>query len=105
MGMSHFDATYKNVDSVQSHVDELNRAEVAKVAGISDAGHFKTYGINKLVTTKFTADNSDISVPVIGKTDAGTLDKPGYDFVEKVVTNDGLLVEYKYRLQTTFVIG
>ena len=100
-GHVSLDATYKNVDSVQSHVDELNRAEVAKVAGISDAGHFKTYGINKLVTTKFTADNSDISVPVIGKTDAGTLDKPGYDFVEKVVTNDGLLVEYKYRLQTT----
>ena len=100
-GHVSLDATYKNVDSVQSHVDELNRAEVAKVAGISDAGHFKTYGINKLVTTKFTSDNSDISVPVVGKTDAGTLDKPGYDFVEKVVTNNGLLVEYKYRLQTT----
>ena len=100
-GHVSLDATYKNVDSVQAHVDELNRAEVAKVAGISDSGHFKTYGINKLITTKFTSDNADISVPVISKQDAGVLDKPGYDFVEKVVTNDGLLVEYKYRLQTT----
>ena len=100
-GHVSLDATYKNVDSVQSHVDELNRAEITKVAGISDAGHFKTYGINKLVTTRYTSNNSDISVPVIGKQDAGNLDKPGYDFVDKVVTNDGLLVEYKYRLQTT----
>ena len=100
-GHVSLDATYKNIDSVQAHVDELNRAEVAKVAGISDSGHFKTYGINKLITTKFTSDNADISVPVISKQDAGVLDKPGYDFVEKVVTNDGLLVEYKYRLQTT----
>ena len=100
-GHVSLDATYKNVDSVQSHVDELNRAEIKKVAGISDAGHFKTYGINKLVTTRYTSNNSDISVPVIGKQDAGNLDKPGYDFVDKVVTNDGLLVEYKYRLQTT----
>ena len=101
-GHMSLDATYKNVDSVQSHVDDLNRSEVAKVTGLSgESGHFKTYGINKLITTRYTSDNSDISVPVIGKQDAGNLDKPGYDFVDKVVTNDGLLVEYKYRLQTS----
>ena len=100
-GHVSLDATYKNVDSVQSQIDQLNRAEVAKVAGLAgESGHFKTYGINKLVTTRYTSNTSDISVPVIGKLDAGALDKPGYDFVEKVVTNNGLLVEYKYRLQT-----
>ena len=101
-GHVSIDATYKDVDSVQSHVDELNRAEVAKVTGLAgESGHFKTYGINKLVTTRYTSDTSDISVPIVGKQDAGALDKPGYDFVDKVVTNDGLLVEYKYRLQTS----
>ena len=55
------DATSENVDKVQSHVDELNRAEVAKVASISDTGHFKTYGINKPATTGHEVGDTNTS--------------------------------------------
>ena len=98
-GHVSLDATYKNVDSVQAKVDELNRAEVAKVAGISDSGHFKTYGINKLVTTRYTADGVDIDVPIVQKTALNDEKQIfGYTFTTKEVSHDGLLVEYKYNV-------
>lgn len=100
-GHVSLDATYKDVDSVQSHVDELNRTEAAKVAGISDAGHFKTYGINKLVTTRYTVDDADLLETVVAKNEAPQRERAGYDFVTKEVSHGGLLVNYKYRANTT----
>ena len=104
-GHVSLDATYKDVDNVQAHVDELNRAEVTKVAGISDAGHFKTYGINKLVTTRYLSDGVEIAENVLGKQDAGQFDRPGYEFVNKETTHDGLLVEYHYNAKNTYALS
>ena len=104
-GHVSLDATYKDVDNVQAHVDELNRAEVAKVAGISDAGHFKTYGINKLVTTRYLSDGVEIAENVLSKQDAGQFDRPGYEFVNKETTHDGLLVEYHYNAKNTYALS
>ena len=104
-GHVSLDATYKDVDNVQAHVDELNRAEVAKVAGILDAGHFKTYGINKLVTTRYLSDGVEIAENVLGKQDAGQFDRPGYEFVNKETTHDGLLVEYHYNAKNTYALS
>ena len=104
-GHVSLDATYKDVDDVQSHVDELNRTEAAKVAGISDAGHFKTYGINKLVTTRYLSDGVEIAENVLSKQDAGQFDRPGYEFVNKETTHDGLLVEYHYNAKNTYALS
>ena len=104
-GHVSLDATYRDVDNVQAHVDELNRTEAAKVAGLSDAGHFKTYGINKLVTTKYLSDGVEIAENVLGKQDAGQFDRPGYEFVNKETTHDGLLVEYHYNAKNTYALS
>ena len=104
-GHVSLDATYKDVDNVQAHVDELNRAEVAKVSGISDAGHFKTYGINKLITTRYLSDGVEIAENVLSKQDAGQFDRPGYEFVNKETTHDGLLVEYHYNAKNTYALS
>ena len=104
-GHVSLDATYKDVDNVQAHVDELNRAEVTKVSGISDTGHFKTYGINKLVTTRYLSDGVEIAENVLGKQDAGQFDRPGYEFVNKETMHDGLLVEYHYNAKNTYALS
>ena len=104
-GHVSLDATYKDVDNVQAHVDELNRAEVTKVSGISDTGHFKTYGINKLVTTRYLSDGVEIAENVLSKKDAGQFDRPGYEFVNKETTHDGLLVEYHYNAKNTYALS
>ena len=104
-GHVSLDATYKDVDNVQAHVDELNRAEVTKVSGISDTGHFKTYGINKLVTTRYLSDGVEIAENVLSKQDAGQFDRPGYEFVNKETTHDGLLVEYHYNAKNTYALS
>ena len=96
-GHVSLDATYKDVEAVQSHVDDLNRKEIAKVSSISDKGHFKTYGINKLITTRYTVDGVDLIESVLSKEDAGQQSRAGYSFLNKEVSHDGLLVEYKYR--------
>ena len=94
-------ADYKNLDEVKSKVQNLNSAEVTKVTSKS-SDHYKTYGYRTLVTTKYTANGSNIAETTL--TDKGTpqLDLPGYNFVEKEVTHEGLLVEYKYSAKNTY---
>lgn len=94
-------ADYKRLDEVKQKVQELNSAEVGKVSSKS-SDHYKTYGYKTLVTTKYTANGSKIAETTL--TDKGTsqLDLPGYNFVEKEVTHEGLLVEYKYSAKNTY---
>ena len=94
-------ADYKRLDEVKQKVQELNSAEVNKVSSRS-SDHYKTYGYRTLVTTKYTANGSNIAETTV--TDKGTsqLDLPGYNFVEKEVTHEGLLVEYKYSAKNTY---
>ena len=94
-------ADYKRLEEVKSKVQELNSAEVNKVSS-KGSDHYKTYGYRTLVTTKYTANGSNIAETTI--TDKGTpqQDLPGYNFVEKEVTHEGLLVEYKYSAKNTY---
>ena len=94
-------ADYKNLDEVKQKVQGLNAAEVTKVTSKS-SDHYKTYGYRTLVTTKYTANGSNISETTL--TDKGTpqQDLPGYNFVDKEVTHEGLLVEYKYSAKNTY---
>lgn len=94
-------ADYKRLGEVKAKVKNLNSAEVTKVTSKS-SDHYKTYGYRTLVTTKYTANGSNIAETTL--TDKGTpqLDLPGYNFVEKEVTHEGLLVEYKYSAKNTY---
>ena len=94
-------ADYKRLGEVKAKVKNLNSAEVTKVTSKS-RDHYKTYGYRTLVTTKYTANGSNIAETT--STDKGTpqLDLPGYNFVEKEVTHEGLLVEYKYSAKNTY---
>ena len=94
-------ADYKNLDEVKAKVQNLNSAEVTKVTSKS-SDHYKTYGYRTLVTTKYTANGANIAETTL--TDKGTdqLDLPGYNFADKEVTHEGLLVEYKYTAKNTY---
>ena len=94
-------ADYKNLDEVKAKVQNLNSAEVTKVTSKS-SDHYKTYGYRTLVTTKYTANGANIVETTL--TDKGTdqLDLPGYNFADKEVTHEGLLVEYKYTAKNTY---
>lgn len=96
-------ADYKNLDEVKSKVQDLNSAEVTKVTSKS-SDHYKTYGYRTLVTTKYTANDANIAETTL--TDKGTsqLDLPGYNFVDKEVTHEGLLVKYKYSAKNTYSV-
>ena len=100
-GHVEFVADYKNLDEVKHKVQDLNSAEVTKVTSKS-SDHYKTYGYRTLVTTKYTANGANIAEATL--TDKGTsqLDLPGYNFVDKEVTHEGLLVEYKYSAKNTY---
>lgn len=94
-------ADYKRLDEVKAKVQNLNSAEVTKVTSKS-SDHYKTYGYRTLVTTKYTANGANIAETTL--TDKGTdqLDLPGYNFADKEVTHEGLLVEYKYTAKNTY---
>ena len=102
-GHVEFVADYRNLDEVKQKVQGLNTAEVTKVTSKS-SDHYKTYGYRTLVITKYTANGANIADTTL--TDKGTsqLDLPGYNFLEKEVTHEGLLVEYKYSAKNTYSV-
>ena len=98
-GHVEFTADYKNVNDVKQKVQTLNSSEVGKIA---TSTHYKTYGYKTLVTTKYTSNGSDIGESTLTKNESSQLDIPGYNFVTKEVSHDGLLVEYKYAAKNTY---
>ena len=98
-GHVEFTADYKNVNDVKQKVQTLNSSEVGKIA---TSTHYKTYGYKTLVTTKYTSNGSDIRESTLTKNESSQLDIPGYNFVTKEVSHDGLLVEYKYAAKNTY---
>ena len=94
-------ADYRNLDEVKQTVQTLNSNEITKVSSKSST-HYKTYGYKTLVTTKYTSGGANIAETTI--TDQGSVQQnlPGYNFVDKEVTHDGLLVEYKYTPKNTY---
>lgn len=94
-------ADYRNLDEVKQHVQNLNAAEVTKLTSRS-SDHYKTYGYRTLVTTKYTTNGSSIAETTLTNEGTSQQDLPGYNFVEKEVTHEGLLIEYKYSAKNTY---
>ena len=101
-GHVSLDATYENAKSIQSRVNALNHSEVVKFSTDSNTIHFKTFGINKVVTTRYLVNGVEVSEKVTSKADAGQKDITGYTFVNRETSHDGLLIDYHYRANDAY---